>query len=97
MCKTELPVWKELHKKLGNRVEFIGVNVGINERIESVRQYVKSHEINFLNVFDKDKKIINAFGVMGTPTHIVIDRKGIIRYKGVEPPKDIEEHIQDLS
>ncbi len=96
MCKAELPVWKELHKKVGNRIEFIGINVSINERIEGVRQYIDSHRINFPNIFDKDKKIINAFGVMGTPTHIVIDRKGIIRYRGAEPAKDIEEHMQDL-
>lgn len=89
-------MWKKLHKKLGNRVEFIGINVGINERIEGVRQYVKSHEINFPIIFDKERKIIKAFGVMGTPTHIVIDRKGVVRYRGTEAPVDMEKHIKEL-
>ena len=89
-------MWKDLHKKLRDRVEFIGINVGINERIEGVRQHVKSHEINFPNIFDKDRKIINAFNVMGTPTHIVIDREGTIKYRGAEAPDEIEKHMKEL-
>lgn len=90
-------MWKELYKKLGDRVEFIGINVGINERIEGVREYVKSHEISFPIIFDKDRRIIKEFGVMGTPTHIVIDRKGIIRYRGTETPVDMEKHMKELT
>ena len=89
-------MWKDLHKKLSDRVEFIGVNVGINERIDGVRQYVKSHEINFPIIFDKDRRIIKVFGVMGTPTHIVIDREGTIKYRGVEAPDEIEKHMKEL-
>lgn len=89
-------MWKDRHKKLRDKVEFIGINVGINEKIDGVRQHVKSHEINFQIIFDKDRKIINAFNVMGTPTHIVIDRKGIIRYKDAEVPDDLEKHMRDF-
>ncbi|HBR21138.1 MAG TPA: hypothetical protein DD713_00995 [Nitrospiraceae bacterium] len=35
------------------------------------------------------KKIIKAFGVMGTPTHIIIDRKGVIRYSSAELADDL--------
>lgn len=85
-----------LQKELGDKVEFIGVNVAINERLEGVKEYVKANNINFTNIFDRDKKIINAFGVMGTPTHIIIDRKGVIRYKGAEAPDDIGKHMKEL-
>jgi len=86
----------ELYKKLGNKVEFIGINVGINERLEGVRQYVMSSSMNFPNIFDKEGKIIRAFGVMGTPTHIVISRKGVIRYRDATMPEDLERHLREL-
>ena len=86
----------DLHKRLGDKIEFIGVNVGINERLEAVTGYVKFHRINFLNIFDRDGKIIRAFGVMGTPTHIIIDIKGVVRYRDAQMPVDLEEHIEEL-
>lgn len=33
---------------------------------------------------------------MATPTHIIIDRKGIIRYRGLELPEDLEKHMEEL-
>ncbi|MBI4848210.1 MAG: TlpA family protein disulfide reductase [Nitrospirae bacterium] len=85
-----------MHKQLGDRVEFIGVNVAINERPEAVRDYVGTNNLNFTNIYDKGAKITKSFGVMGTPTHIVIDRQGIIRYAGVDAPDDFEEHMKEL-
>lgn len=86
----------KLNKKLSDRIEFIGVNVGINERVEGVRKYIKTGGMSFTNIFDKDRKVINSFGVMGTPTHIVIDRKGIIKYRSTEAPDDLEKHMKEL-
>jgi len=85
-----------LHKKLSDKIEFIGVNVGINERVEGIKRYINVNKLSFQNIFDKDKRIINAFGVMGTPTHIIIDRKGIIKYRGTEAPDDLEKHMKEL-
>lgn len=89
-------MWKKLHKQLGDRIEFTGINVGINEKVEAVREYVKKNNLNFTVIFDKGAKVTKSFGVMGTPTHIVIDRKGIIRYRGAEAPEDIEKHMKEL-
>lgn len=90
-------MWKRLHKQLWDKIEFIGINVGINERMETVKDYVKKNDLNFIIIFDRGTKVTNSFGVMGTPTHIVIDRKGIIRYRGAEAPVDMEKHIKELA
>lgn len=85
-----------LNKEFGDKIKFIGINVAVNEKIEGVKDYVKSNGINFPNIFDRDKKIIKTFGVMGTPTHIIIDRKGVIRYRGAELPDDLGKHMKEL-
>jgi len=85
-----------LNRKFGDKIKFIGINVAINEKIEGVKDYVRSNGIHFPNIFDKDKKIIKAFGVMGTPTHIIIDRKGVIKYRSAELADDLEKHMKEL-
>lgn len=85
-----------MYKELGDRMEFIGVNVGINEKVEEVKKYINANRLDFQNIFDKDRKIINSFGVMGTPTYIIIDRKGTIRYRDAAVPKDLEEHMKEI-
>ena len=85
-----------MHKQLGDRVEFMGVNVGINEREEAVRKYVKKNNLDFTIVYDIDTAVTKSFGVMGTPTHIVIDRKGVVRYLSADVPDDLEEHMDEL-
>lgn len=85
-----------MHKQLGNRIEFIGINVGINERMAAVRKYVKKNNLDFMIVYDKGTEITKVFGVMGTPTHIVIDRKGVVRYFSADVPDDLEEHMDEL-
>ena len=96
VCKKELPQVKELQKRLGNSIEFIGINVGINEREEDVRGYVRKNNLDLTMVFDKDTRITKSYGVMGTPTQMVIDRTGTIRYRGSDMPEDIEGHINEL-
>ncbi|MFN3395683.1 MAG: TlpA family protein disulfide reductase [Thermodesulfovibrionales bacterium] len=95
-CKREIPHVVNLHKKLGDNIEFIGVNIGINENLEAVTGYIKSYGINFPIIYDRDGKIIRAFGVMGTPTHIIIDRNGVVRYRDAEMPEDLDGHLKEL-
>ncbi|MFN3396729.1 MAG: TlpA family protein disulfide reductase, partial [Thermodesulfovibrionales bacterium] len=64
--------------------------------LESVTEYVKSHGINFPNIFDRDGKMIRAFGVIGTPTHIIVDKKGTIKYRDAQTPEDLEKHLKEL-
>lgn len=96
VCKKELPQVKELHKRLGDRIEFIGINVGINEMEEDVKGYIKKNGLDFKMVFDKDTKISRSFGVMGTPTQLIIDRSGTAQYRGSDIPEDLEGHMKEL-
>lgn len=87
---------ESLYKRLGGKIEFIGINVGINEREKGVKGYVKEKSLTFTIIYDKDQKIIKSFGVLGTPTYIVIDRKGIVKYRDAKFPHDIEDHMKEL-
>jgi len=87
---------ERLYKRLGGEIEFIGINVGINEREKGVRGYVKEKNLTFTIIYDENQKVTKTFGVMGTPTHIITDRKGFVRYRDAKFPEDLEDHMKEL-
>lgn len=89
-------MWKTRSKQLGNKLEFVAVNAGVNDKIDGVKRYVKSKGWNFQIVFDTNREIGKAFGISGIPMHIIVDRKGIIRYIGTEAFENIEKRVDEF-
>lgn len=86
----------ELNRKLNGQIKFIGINAGINDKMEKIREFVRKNHIDFAVVFDADQRIMKSFGVMGIPTHILIDKKGKITFRGAEAPADVEARLKEL-
>ncbi len=87
---------EKLKEKLGDRIEFIGVDVWINEKMEKVESYVKERKLTYTIAVDTESHMIRSFGVLATPTHIIIDRSGMVRYIAASIPGDIEKHMDEL-
>ncbi len=87
---------EKLYEDFKDKLEFIGINVGVNESLKKVRRYVKKKGLKFKIVYDRHTLITRKFGVIGTPTHIIIDRRGVIRYIGATPPEGLEKHLKEL-
>lgn len=88
---------EKLKRRFGKKIEFIGVDVWINETMEKVRKYVKDKNLTFTNVVDREAQMLRSFGVLATPTHIIIDRKGMVRYIAAAAPDDLEKHLEELT
>ncbi len=73
----------------------IGVN-GSNtpmkpmENFEQMKTFALSHELNFPYLWDPTQDVTRSFGARKTPTAFLVDKKGVIRYKGLidDSPKD---------
>ena len=81
-----------MYRRFGDRVEFIGINLGFREKIP---EYMKKNNLNFPVAYDKGEKILSSFGAR-VPTSILIDLNGRIRYKDADPPEDIEKSLEEL-
>ncbi len=95
-CKAEIPSLKSLSKNYGTEIEMLAVNVAVNDSMKRLTHYRKKYSIDYPMAYDEDHQVANSYGVMGTPTLIIIDIDGIIRYRGAEVPDDIAEHINNL-
>ncbi|CAB1277191.1 TlpA family protein disulfide reductase [Candidatus Nitrosacidococcus tergens] len=81
-CLREIPNFIELQKSLGNKgLQFIGVAI---DKIESVKPFVKEHNINYPILIDEGADAIvsknygNSLDVV--PYTVVIDQNGKIIY-----------------
>lgn len=57
--------------------------IDIGERPDQVRAYVTRHGLTFPHLLDANYEVSPIFGVRGTPTSFLIDRKGRVRGGGV--------------
>ena len=91
-CDHDLPVLKELHDSYKRKLRIIGVNSGVGDVKDDIRDYGDEYEIRHDLVFDKSGRITSDYGVFEIPTYIMINKRGRITYRGNTPL--LEEEIE---
>jgi peroxiredoxin len=96
-CMRELPRINRLAEEFGPRgLKVLAVNTGINDAEGKARALWKKHDYGFPTGFDHVFEIGRAFGIRGVPTIFLVDSKGVVRYKHVQLPENMEEHFKKL-
>jgi peroxiredoxin len=88
VCEELLPKVKAAHDAFGQEVEFIGVNVTINQTPTRVRRYLESHQPPFRTLYDDEGTSTRAYQVPATSYVVIIDRRGRIVYTGSGAEQD---------
>jgi len=97
VCKTEIPRLKEIHATYAPKgMPLIAINTGVNDSPKKVQKYLESHEISYPVIFDEGNRITKLYGVQGTPTVIIVDKGGIVRYRSAAIPDDLNDHFPGL-
>src|SRR3954447_8899981 len=53
-CQELLPRMQAAHKAYGSAVEFIGINVAVNQTPAGVRQYIHANDLGFRVLYDDE-------------------------------------------
>jgi predicted transcriptional regulator len=77
------------HAAYGSKVEFIGVNVTVNQSPERVRKYLEKHQPGFRTLYDDQGTSIRAYQVPTTSYVVVVDRAGKVAYTGTGGSQDL--------
>ncbi len=98
-CLKEIPEINALNSKFGDRLAILAINVGINDSADAAQKYREEHDMQYPVVFDDGSTISSSYGIVGTPTQILIGTDGIVRYRGSKTPAvtDVEKHWEELS
>ncbi len=97
-CKKEIPALKKIQADFEPQgLELIAVNVGMNDSAAKAQRYIEKYKITYPVAFDKGSETTKRFKVQGTPTVIILDKSGIVRYRSAVVPEDLEEHYKNLT
>ena len=81
VCQVELPKLHTLFEAVRGRGLQV-LAIGFADEPDKIRRYVQSHEeiFDFPVLYDIGDAVAKRFGVVGTPTIYLIDRRGKIEY-----------------
>lgn len=86
---TECPLVKlyakrlsELQEKLGDNVQFVGVNANRQDSMTEIAHFAKTTGVEFPLLKDPANKVADLFGAKRTPEVFVFDKQRKLRYRG---------------
>ncbi len=96
-CELLLPRLEAARAEVGDAVEFIGVNVAVNQSPERVRRYLREHSVPFLALYDDQGASTRAFRAPSTSYVVIVDRAGKIIYTGVGGDQQFNEALRRVA
>ena len=97
LCAQLMPTVEAAHAKYGSRVDFIGVNVSVNQTRARVRRYVAERKPPFRTLYDDQGVTARAFRVPTTSYVVIVDRTGKVVYTGSGGVQDFEAALRQVS
>ena len=95
--EAELRRVRAAHAAYGSKVQFIGVNVTVNQSPERVRKYLKTHQPAFRTLYDDQGTSIRAYHVPTTSYVVIVDRAGKVAYTGTGGTQDLEGVLRNVT
>jgi protein-disulfide isomerase len=92
-CKKEFPVLVELHKDFGAKGLEI-VSVGVDGMAQQSIDFAAQFQPTFAIVPDPESLLMGTYNVYSMPATFIVDREGIIRFKGDEFSPEV--HLEKL-
>jgi thiol-disulfide isomerase/thioredoxin len=96
-CEALLPRLRAAQAAYGSQVEFIGVNVTVNQTPERVRKYLQKHQPGFRPLYDDQGASIRAFEVPATSYVVILDRTGKVAYTGTGGSQDFDGVLRQVT
>lgn len=70
--------------------------MNIAESAEKVRDYMTKHKFSFRALLDSDSRVSGLYGIRGTPTRFLIDRRGNVLAGSIGPRDWANEEARKL-
>jgi len=87
-CDALLPRVRAARAELGGRVQFVGINVAVNQSPERVRRYISSNDVPFRTLYDDEGASTRAYAAPTTSYVVIVDRTGRVAYTGTGGDQD---------
>jgi thiol-disulfide isomerase/thioredoxin len=93
VCAKLMPRVRAAHDKYGRDVEFVGINVAVNQTVNRVQRYAATEKPPFSILYDAKGVSARAYKASTTSYVVIIDRHGKIAYTGVGTEQRFEDAL----
>ncbi|MGM9475972.1 TlpA family protein disulfide reductase [Pedobacter sp. GSP4] len=80
-CKSEIPHLNDIVAKYKDKKEVVFLAIALDEKFD-LKPFLKTIPFDY-NIVAAGRSIANRYGVKGYPTHVVIDKKGYIKFSAL--------------
>lgn len=97
-CQRETPDLVKLYKKYGQQIQFVGVDLTVNDSEADVKRLVHDFGVKYPVLLDVTGRVAQQYQVLGIPTSLLISRNGTVvdRTQGGLGMTDLEARMQQL-
>lgn len=96
-CRKEMPHFEHVQNEYGELVEVIGINLGINDDLGSVKDTIKEFGLTMPMAIDLKGDLTQAFRMIGTPYHLLFDRNMNLVHQGYEANESLDNKLSLVS
>ena len=97
-CLMEIPKLKKLYQAVGDKpFQILSVAVGVNDSIKKLRKVQEQKQLPYKILFDESGMVSQQYGIMGIPTHIVIDQDGKVIARFNQLPENPNDYFAQFS
>src|SRR5262249_8900570 len=96
-CEALLPRFQSAKQLVQDKVEFIGVNVTVNQTPARVRRYLEAHQVPFRILYDDEGASTRAYEAPATSYVVILDPAGKVVYIGVGADQKFEPALKQVA
>ena len=96
-CREQMPHLEATFHKRGDQLAVYAVDVGVDDPIENVREFVAAKQLAVPVAIDRDGSVAQQYHLNVTPQHVLIDRSGVVRFVGHAVTPDLERAIEEVA
>ena len=96
-CAKLLPTVKAAAARYGSKVEFVGINVAVNQTPARARKYMETEQPPYRPLYDDQGASIRAYHVPATSYVVIIDATGTVVYTGYGGSQDFEDALRSAT
>ncbi|MFW6078674.1 MAG: TlpA family protein disulfide reductase, partial [Gemmatimonadota bacterium] len=85
-CRRETPDLQALYERhADDGLTILGVSVDAAGARRAIREFVREFDVTYPILHDSGERVANAFRVRGVPTSVLVDRDGMVVWRGLGP------------
>lgn len=96
-CMEQMPHFQSLQEKYGDQINILAVNININENMKYIEDVITKNGLTMPVLLDKEGKLSEALGLVGTPFSVLINIDNKIVYTTHESDAVFDTFVDKLA